>query len=352
MPQSLQYYWKKKTVVSFLLSIFVIIIHNPSFTYYSGADGLSPIFDALNIFIHSSFVAVAVPLFFIISGATYFRNYDNRDYKKKLVSRLKTLGIPYLCWNFLNMLFDIAVSYTFISNYFTGREKFIVNVPNVLRALFLYECNGPFWFIFCLLVFVIASPVINALISNKVTGAIVLGIMCVLELFEIGLPQAIFFSRSALLFYLAGAYAGKHFFDWFSGKASKKTAFCASLLSVVFIIFYFIKYYKFSNAGFPQGVENISLVLFCFVFWKACDTVTDKVETKWFMNCSFLIYAMHVNIQTLISKLIYIALPKYDFMTVINFVIALPLTVILICIVYYLLKRFTPKLYTILCGER
>lgn len=352
MTESLQYYWKKKTIVSFILSIFVIIIHNPSFAYYAGGDGLSPVFQALNIFVHSSFVAVAVPLFFIISGATFFRNYDNRDYKRKLVSRLKTLGIPYLCWNFLNMLFDIATSYTFISNYFTGREKFIINVPNVLRALFLYECNGPFWFIFCLIVFVIFTPVINAVISNKIIGAVTLGVMCVLEVLEIGLPQELFFSKSALFFYIAGAYAGKHFFDWFSKKASKKTAFFSLTLSAAFIAFFFIKYYIPIEIKFIQSIESILLVIFCFTFWKACDTFADKVQPKWFMSSSFLIYAMHVNIQAIISKIIYIVLPKYDFMTVINFVIALPFTAISICIVYYLLKRFTPKLYSILCGER
>lgn len=68
-------YWKKKTIVSFILSIFVLFIHMSSFSQYAYQDTSAyALINFVKIFTKDSFARIAVPLFFIISGATLFRN--------------------------------------------------------------------------------------------------------------------------------------------------------------------------------------------------------------------------------------------------------------------------------------
>lgn len=119
---NMNYYWKKKTIVSFILSIFVVFIHMSSFSQYKyEAANCYTIVNFCKLFMKQSFVLIAVPLFFIISGATLFRNYKPSEYKNKLIMKAKTLLVPFICWNILNMLFSIITSYSCISNYFIGR---------------------------------------------------------------------------------------------------------------------------------------------------------------------------------------------------------------------------------------
>ena len=98
----LTYYWKKKTILSFVAIILVVIIHNSAINQYN----ISPdFFTNLTTFIHNFFAygigAIAVPIFFFISGISMFRNYRPNLYPQKLKSRIKTLLIPYFIWQFV-----------------------------------------------------------------------------------------------------------------------------------------------------------------------------------------------------------------------------------------------------------
>lgn len=167
----MSYFWKKKTIVSYLLSVMVIWIHISSFANYNFDDSiLAKMMLSIPFFIKDTFSRMAVPLFFIISGAVFFRNYTNETYLKKLKARFFSLVIPYFVWNILNMLFVIMTSYSFVSNYFIGREKFVLSVKNILLSVFLYGSNGQFWFVFCLIVFVALSPLIELTMRSKFVG--------------------------------------------------------------------------------------------------------------------------------------------------------------------------------------
>ena len=72
------YFRNKKATVSFILSLFVFFIHFCSFSVFLQADGmLRRVFDTL-----LPVARVAVPLFFMISAAMFFRNYTLRDTAK------------------------------------------------------------------------------------------------------------------------------------------------------------------------------------------------------------------------------------------------------------------------------
>lgn len=77
--------------------------------FFEGIMGLDipdsgiPIYHTTSFFISRILASVAVPLFFFISGYLFFfrTTFSVDVYKKKLKSRIKTLLIPYLFWNFV-----------------------------------------------------------------------------------------------------------------------------------------------------------------------------------------------------------------------------------------------------------
>ena len=159
---SSQLFWKKKTIISYFLSIVVFLIHISSFAQYPNTGSTSSLInESLSFFFTVSITRFAVPMFFILSGIAFYRDYSNSKYLSKLKSRIFTLLIPYLVWNTLCMIFEIVCSYSFISEYYVGRVKFELTFSNILAGIFLCKCT-PFWFIFNLMVFIL-----NDLVNDR-----------------------------------------------------------------------------------------------------------------------------------------------------------------------------------------
>ena len=103
-------FWKKKEFISFLLSILVFFIHS-DFTQDVVSDSLISVVNSkVFYFFSESITRFAVPMFFMMSGITFFKNYDNKKYLTKIKARIFTLVIPYLLWNTVWMLWEIFTS--------------------------------------------------------------------------------------------------------------------------------------------------------------------------------------------------------------------------------------------------
>ena len=120
---SSDYFTSKKNKVTFLLAVLVFFIHISTLANYSLSGHIGKFlftFHSLMLIL----AEVAVPMFFIISGALFYKNYTPSKTLEKYKSRFFSLVIPYLFWNTLWMIFDIICSYTAISKFFIGRQKF------------------------------------------------------------------------------------------------------------------------------------------------------------------------------------------------------------------------------------
>lgn len=347
----MEYFWKKKTIVSYLLSVFVFLIHISSLSNYKNSGGfISVVNNFLEIFFKRTITSYAVVLFFIISGVLFFRNYDKTMYFDKIKSRIKTLAIPFLIWNVIWMFFEIVTSYTFLSSYFIGREKFEITVSNVLNAIFHYGCNGPFWFIFELFFFVIITPIIDKIIKNKYIGFSVALVILILSQFDIGLPSPLFYSKEAISYYILGGIIGKHFWEKFSMKSSGKIQWISVIGVIICTIYtYFRISLQFEILILIHKILNLS---YAFFFWYSMDMFIDKMRMYEFYSHSFAVFAMHVNVSAIVSKLYYIILPKTPHFAIINFVLTIASTLLIINIFCLLLRRFFPKLNAILMGMR
>lgn len=337
----------KKIEVSWFLSLLVFVIHISTFNNY---ENIPFLVDKFVFFVQRVIPIVAVPLYFIISGAFFYRDYTNDKYLKKLKSRMKSLFIPYIFWNCVWMLFNIFATMYF-SKFFIGREIFEFNSNNIIQGIFHYKYNAPFWFVFALLIFIIAAPLINLLISNKIGGIISILTVMILYHFDIGLPIPLFFSKTCIIYYLVGAYTGKHFFNLFTRIKKNTRITLASIIGILMSIVYSFITNGLETSSY-QVVNVIVLIIYSFSLWNIWDLVVLKISPRKFMIHSFYVYALHINISSIITKLLWLVLPKIWPYAWLNFLLTISLTLLVIEVFVIILEKYLPFLYKILSGGR
>lgn len=164
-------FFNKKTVVSFFLSVLVVMIHIRSFNQYEFSGALGNALQSLGTILNSSITSVAIRLFFVISGVLFYRNYTYKSTLEKYKSRLKSLLVPYLIWCSLYTFVMMAIHYSPLGSRFEFDIPF--SIRNLVMGIVFNDFYFSFWFIFNLIIFTLLCPVIYTLLKNKLVGALV-----------------------------------------------------------------------------------------------------------------------------------------------------------------------------------
>ena len=77
-------FWKKKEFISFLLSILVFFIHSYFAQEITNNSFISVVNHKVSYFLSCSITRFAVPMFFMMSGITFFKDYNNKKYLAKI----------------------------------------------------------------------------------------------------------------------------------------------------------------------------------------------------------------------------------------------------------------------------
>ena len=343
-------FWKKKEFISFLLSIFVFFIHTNFAQNNISGSTVSIINQKVSYFFSYSITRFAVPMFFILSGITFFKDYSNKKYLTKIKSRLFTLVIPYLLWNTIWMLWEIFTSYSFIANFSENNIPYPLTLTSILKGIFFYNCNIPFWFVFDLIIFSFAAPLVFLIIKNKYVGIASIAILSIVSLFGIYLPMNVFYYPMAIVFYLMGAVIGYHFFD----LAAKKSSRLMQIASLVFLAAYILAK---NIAPTEIHIDNyltqtIVYTLAAFSLWNISDTFIEQIKPRALYRRSFAIYAMHLPIAIVILKILSFCPPPYEWLEIPKFIIIIISTLVIINLACAFLEKFTPKIYGTLMGNR
>ena len=343
-------FWRKKEYISFILSILVFFIHS----YYVQDSGNNSLVELINhktsFFFSRSITQFAVPMFFILSGISFFKGYDNKKYPNKIKSRIFTLVIPYLLWNTVWLLWEIVTSYSF---FLVGAESNALNsldLITILKGIFFYGCNPPFWFIFDLIIFSFLAPVVFLLIKNKYVGIVSIFGLTVLSLFGIHLPETLFYYPTAIIFYILGAIIGYHYFDLALLKSSKTI----QIGSLLFLASYFI-----AKTFVPQEfhvdnylIETIVFILCSLSLWNIVDIFIGKIKPRAIYGRSFAIYAMHINVSGIVMKILSAIIGENKWLEIPKIILMVISTLIIINLICAFLERFLPKIYGIFMGNR
>lgn len=353
---STQDFWDKKATISYILAIMVFFIHHSSYGQYSYGEDLTSTAVKILGNLFPAVAQVAVPLFMIIAGALFFRNYEQAKYGQKIKKRVKTLLVPYLTWNTLSMLFSIAVT-IFLAKYFVARQPFEFSTESVLKSIFCHDQNGPFWFVADLMLYIVLSPAINTLINKKLIGGGYLLIISVLHVVG-AFPERLLFDSSSLIYYSIGAYIGKHNFELMKVKnIIPNVLSIAIILVAVFWSYVRLNYHPAVTEMFTEaGVRTINLVVrlsYCLAFWSIFDAILPKLlPVRGFYSHSFWVYAMHINVGGIVAKLLFLAMPKSVIFAPINHLLNTIITLTLISLTAFALKKWCMPVYKVLSGDR
>ena len=344
------FFWKKKEFISFLLSILVFFIHSYFAQEITDNSFTSVVNHKVSYFFSCSITRFAVPMFFMMSGITFFKDYNNKKYLAKIKARLFTLVIPYLLWNTIWMLWEIFTSYSFIAKFSTDSTPYPLTLTSILKGIFFYGCNIPFWFVFDLIIFSFAAPLVFLLIKNKYIGVGSVICLSIVSLFGLHLPMDVFYYPMAIVFYLIGAIIGYHFFDFASQKSSKPL----QIASVIFLAAYILA----KNIA-PQEIhidnyltQTIVYTIAAFSLWNIADIFIERIKPRAIYRRSFAIYAMHLNVAIVILKILAFCTPKNEWLEIPKFIIMVVSTLIIVNLICAFLEKFVPKVYATLMGNR
>lgn len=367
------------TLFTFALTILVIWVHSvnlyPSVLGMGGiafdpenAPALQRFFYHAECFFTETLGQTAVPGFFMVSAYLFFRKADRGVspawFLKKWKSRVFTLFVPFLLWNFLYYLADLsfaALSGASVTSYLRPQALF--------SALWEYAYNPVFWYLQELILLTLLTPLLFVLLKHGAAAVPVLAAGFLLAVFWARLPFHIV-NEDALFYYMLGVYAALHQKKRIErGSGSARAFLWAFLLmllsaaapallplelrsntelSVLFTVAF--------RAAFPLALYF--LLTFLSRSAPGVQAFLAKGSLPAFMQINFFIYATHYVPTRLVNRIALRSM-RYaeltDVRAALLFLLYLLLPLICVAAAYgmsVLLRRYLPGVYRVLTGGR
>ena len=328
-------YRNKITILSFVLSIFVVTIHAYNLDTYSITDGWLFWLEKYE----NTFAGIAVPMFYALSGYLFFQNYTPQKLFSKWKSRFFSVVIPYLLWNIIAYLYyEIIYNIPFVKNHLSQEVEPFSFWNLVNNALF--GGHNVTWFMQRLIIFIIIAPLIYFIIKYK-AGAVIL--FFTLYIFYVFTGNS-YISDFAL--YIFGACFGIHLKKYVMCNFGNRITIIAGVylaLSMLMLTFFELKDY----GAFMLPFRFTQLI----ALWICADVLVRVEEPKWWMKLSFFIYVSHSMILESIEKLLLLGLGQSYYAAIIDFFVAPLITLLIIIALAACLKRIKP-LWFVLTGNR
>lgn len=352
---------QSKTIdfLRFPLIVGVVLIHSQLGELKVGdliySEGLFlPIYTYVSKLFSHILAAVAVPLFFIISGFLFFykSEFSLPIYMIKLKKRINTLLIPYIFWNLVViLLFYLAQS--IFPTLMSGGNKLVVDytLMDCITAFWCLNDGMPIcfqlWFLRDLLVLVLLTPIIFILIKRIRFSLIFILLVLWLFDFSINIPGLSIYS---LLFFVIGASFSimKYNLVKFVGSC-----FPYSLIGYCFIVLVELNLYDWA---WINNLHKMGIILGCISFFYIVAymiNIKNGESDDCLKDSSFFIYAYHGMFLTFIMKVMMSLLhPTKDMVFLLVYFLSPLITITMGLLLYSLLKKYLPKFTSIITGGR
>ncbi len=359
-------------LLRFPLAVVVLFIH----AWYDGVPNVTnhvPLFKALNGLIAGLLLDQSVPVYFFISGFVFFLNIkmDATTYRRKLRNRVKSLLIPYIVWNSLAIAKLLLFALPCLAFLFADQRTFadMDFSPGALAYSFwdmgkgilpytsatgeIYPIDSPLWFVRDLMIVVLATPLIHLAI-RKTRGYVVAALGAAWfanAFFPLGHHSQLL---TAFFFFSWGAYISisrKDIFVEF-GKQRKAAAILYFLLSTAYAVAY---------CRYPDAMPVLKKLNQCAGLVFAYNTAAWLLQhnvcrvNRFLASASFFIYVAHMLIiHEVFMILLRIAAPftANQWLMALAYAATVPVSVSLLLAVFYLMRRFTPRLLKVVAGRK
>ncbi len=342
-----RYFRNKINWFTFLYSLLVIWVHSYNAILFLGDTKTAYKTDLMERFLGNTVAQIAVPGFFLISSYLFFRSFTIKRLWVKWNSRIRSVLVPYIMWNFLYYLGYVIGSRIPVVTEVIGKGKVPFTISNAAQAVLHYTYNYVFWYLNQLILLILLAPVIYILIKQWQIGCLFL--MGILSAIYLGLVLP-FINLDALLYYSFGAIAavhGKYITE--SSWNYKKCAAGILILTAGYLL------YGFDFPGDIRGEIAASVVCFRLLvpvgLWLL---IPEKllIEAKEWMKQNFFLYAIHFALVRLINKTGALLLPAIP---AVPFGLYLLMPVICIFLSFQIgrfLRHYLPAVWCLFNGGR
>lgn len=283
---------------------------------------------------------LSVPIFLLISGYLFFREGSYELTKELWISKLKkrvfSLLVPYLLWNFIGyIIYAITVGFSF-EDFF--HSFWVIDIPGRSGSS---PIDGPLWYVRNLMIMVVISPIIAYMI--KYTKWYLILIMTILWIIQI--PP---FNKGigiAFYFFSLGGYL--RVFDYHVENLQRYAKYLI-LAYLIYVIYAFLMQSNSNCWDFQFGIIlGIGAIFSLTMHFIKCSNGNCKF-TQILSETSFFIYCLHDLLLQFLKPFFSEILGTGDFAY-----ISLIVVDIALCLgFFYVLKRISPKVTSLLMGGR
>lgn len=335
-------------VVNVFCTVFVVAIHNNSFSYISSSGGYDLNYYVQQFFVNGVFRS-AVPVFAFLSGFFVLFKLVQSSYFLFLKDKLKTLVLPYVLVSFMLLISVQSIKC------FATKECGFVGVDQFFHDLLIHPVAIQFWFLRDLIIISIISPVV--VFARGGVFCLIGLLLGVLWLFDLQVLPIVggwyLINMEVIFFFWAGVGFARYFCGVSLFNVSNWFVFVL-LITWAFLILvriftdpdldvWYVKNYSLTSLFVYK--LYIALGVFC-LFCVAYKIRMSKFILK-LSGLTFFVYVFHTVPVSYVSHVVAVVFPKeYGFY--INF----PLILFLVfCAAYFVCNKM-PHFFSLITGGR
>ena len=270
---------------------------------------------------------VAVPFFFVISGALFYKSFDVSLIwaKRQITNRIRSLLVPYLFWSFFGATIKAITSPEWLAPADFEWWK------NVLGVYGIPATAGHLWFVGELMKFTIVGLPIGIAIRYLGLAYPLFCGCCYVAGFKAG-------HMSSLFWFTIGCWASMNY-DRIKGFATNRLAIIAAVMAALTVLL-FVCTQNFVGKTMFGGFELCYSLSAMVALWVGFDVAKDALVWRYVDKCvpaAFFMYCFHVFLWRV---------PMPGFLTRAGFMVGMSLAV------FFLWSACMPKFMSVITGMR
>lgn len=339
-----QQFRNKITWFTFVFSLLVVWVHSYNAELYMGKTAKADFLYKIEHGIGETVSQIAVPGFFMISAYLFYRNFSWKVLGRKWNSRIKSILVPFITWNFIYYMCYVVGSRLPWMTDVIGKGTIPFNLPVAVDAVLNYTYNYVFWYLYQLILLILLTPLIYFMLKLKPAAIAFLTVLWILLFAGVQLPLL---NLDALIYYTTASSLALHGADVVesSGSGGRKLVSGVAVVAAGSII-----YYLGLRFAYPPFFVLCRLLLVAGL-WLAVDQAWLPPPRPW-VQYNFFLYATHFGMVRFINKVGAGYLPLVMPVPLLLFLV-MPL--ITLAISYYVgkcLRYHVPLLWQLLNGGR
>jgi peptidoglycan/LPS O-acetylase OafA/YrhL len=351
----------KLKIVSAFLIVIVVMMHT-SFNYAEGSIDMRWNFKIQDFFLQI-LGRSAVPMFFVISGFLFFRNIENvKTVFSKIRKRIVTLLIPYLIACTLYVIFALLENLLPPSLHYmdvSALPLFDNNFLAISKAIYFANGANPvafhLYFLRDLIILVALSPLIYlifrylrrwgvAVLFVLYYAGTLMGINVINEAFPLRISSVFWFVAGGSLGFFKVKFTIPRIWKW--------------ILLLAFLLQCAVQLLTIQKTLW-QPINVLLIVWGMAAIWCAYDLIVSNKfllgKCSWLsvaVSYTFFVYLYHVPLLNIIRQTTLLLCGKSAMGYLATYFLSAFTTIILVIIFGILLKKFVPRIYSVMAGGR